>query len=119
MYNCIINFKLPDQFGRNGGPNLVFFPGSTIGNLMPNEVGSFFKRLSQVIGVKGGILIGVDLKKDTQILNEAYNDAQGYTAAFNLNLLLRMRSELNAYVDIASFNHLAFFNEKLGLEVNK
>ena len=108
------NFKLPDQFGRNGGANLVFFPGSTIGNLMPNEVGSFLKRLSQVIGVKGGILIGVDLKKDIQILNQAYNDAQGYTAAFNLNLLHRMRSELHANVDIASFHHLAFFNEKLG-----
>ena len=108
------NFKLPDQFGRNGGPNLVFFPGSTIGNLMPDEAGRFLKRVSQLIGNKGGILIGVDLKKDIQTLNRAYNDAQGYTAAFNLNLLHRMRSELNAIVDISSFDHLAFFNEKLG-----
>jgi len=108
------SFKLPDQFGKNSNANLVFFPGSTIGNLVPKVAGRFLKRVSQLIGDKGGILIGVDLKKDIQILNRAYNDEQGYTAAFNLNLLHRMRSELNATVDVASFHHLAYFNEKLG-----
>ena len=105
-------FEMPEQVGGSAGGPLVFFPGSTIGNLTPNDAGKFLKWLRNLIGVNGSILLGVDLKKEKIILNEAYNDTQGFTAAFNLNLLHRMKNELNAEIDIASFRHLAFFNEE-------
>jgi dimethylhistidine N-methyltransferase len=105
-------FEMPEQVGGSNGGQLVFFPGSTIGNLTPLDAGKFLGQVRNLIGENGSILIGVDLRKDKIILNEAYNDVAGYTAAFNLNILHRIKNELNAEIDIASFRHLAFFNEE-------
>ena len=84
---------LPKEFGVTGKAPLLFFPGSTIGNQTPGEVGQFLERVNSLLGANGSILIGVDLKKDKNILNRAYDDAEGFTAAFNLNLLKRMKNE--------------------------
>ena len=94
---------------------LAFFPGSSIGNFEPHEAETFLKGLTSMLGTTGdALLIGVDLKKDTEILNAAYNDAQGITAEFNLNLLRRIQRELGAHVDTRAFRHHAFYNEILG-----
>jgi len=86
-----------------------FFPGSTIGNLHPIEARAFLQRANRVLQ-GGGLLIGVDLVKDPAKLHAAYNDAQGVTAAFNLNLLRRINSELNADFDLSGFVHHAFYD---------
>ena len=67
-----------------------------------------------MVGKGGKFLIGVDLKKDNNVLSNAYNDAQKITAQFNLNLLVRMQTELNAEIDITGFSHNAFYNEEQG-----
>jgi len=105
---------LPDRTGEGAQRRIAFFPGSTIGNQTPEEAVEFLKRIRRVVGDGGGLIIGVDLKKDTDILNRAYNDADGYTADFNLNLLHRMKKELNAAVNPDQFEHLAFYNEDKG-----
>lgn len=94
-----------------GAARLAFFPGSTIGNFDPVEAVAFLKNMRRMVGAGGGLIIGVDLKKDKAILDAAYNDAQGLTAAFNLNLLTRIARELDARIDPAGFRHHAEFNE--------
>jgi dimethylhistidine N-methyltransferase len=89
---------------------VAFFPGSSIGNFTPAEAEAFLARLRQALPPGSGVLIGVDLVKDTGILEAAYNDAAGVTAAFNLNLLERMRRELGVTVEPGNFRHLAFFD---------
>ena len=95
-------------------PRLGFYPGSSIGNFEPSEARRFLSHLRTVLGPEGALLIGVDLKKDAQILHAAYNDANGVTALFNLNLLVRMQRELEASVNINAFRHQAFYNEQEG-----
>jgi dimethylhistidine N-methyltransferase len=92
------------------GRRLVFFPGSTIGNFEPYEALTFLQRVRRLVGPDGALLIGVDLKKDPRILHNAYNDRQGITAAFNLNLLERLRRELGAELDLDGFRHRAVYN---------
>ena len=94
--------------------NVVFFPGSSIGNFDPKGAVEFLTSIAQLVKSGGYLLIGVDLKKDTAILNAAYNDAQGITAQFNLNLLHRINRELNADFDLSSWQHKAFYNEQAG-----
>nr|CRH05763.1 Conserved protein of unknown function [Candidatus Magnetococcus massalia] len=94
-------------------PRLVFFPGSSIGNFEPEEAIALLKRTSALLGDGGGLLIGVDLPKDPQLLNDAYNDAQGVTAAFNKNLLTRINREVGADFDLGQFEHHAFYDEQL------
>jgi L-histidine N-alpha-methyltransferase len=96
------------------GARLGFFPGSTIGNFEPEEAEAFLDRCAGVLGAGSGLVIGVDLKKPTEILHAAYNDARGVTAAFNLNLLARMNRELDADFDAARFAHDAFYAEREG-----
>lgn len=93
---------------------VVYFPGSTIGNLVPADARAFLRNAGSLAGAGGGLLIGVDLKKDTARLKAAYNDARGVTAEFNLNLLARINRELGAAVDVSAFRHFAFYNEALG-----
>ena len=93
---------------------LAFFPGSSIGNFHPHEAVHFLKQLATNLRPHGALLIGVDLKKDARLLHAAYNDAQGVTAAFNLNLLWRIRAELDTDLDPACFAHHAFYNESQG-----
>ena len=92
--------------GRRGGC-AVYFPGSTIGNLTPEEAQAF---LAMTRGQAGRMLVGVDLKKDANVLHAAYNDAKGVTAAFNLNLLRRINRELGGDFDLRRFAHYAFYN---------
>jgi dimethylhistidine N-methyltransferase len=99
---------------RGGQRRLAFFPGSSIGNFAPLEALRFLKNVAQQLAPDDGLLIGVDLKKAPAILNAAYNDAAGVTAAFNLNLLARCNRELGADFDIAAFAHRAFYNEAAG-----
>lgn len=88
---------------------VVFFPGSTIGNFTVPEALVFLRNARAVAGRRGAMLVGVDLKKDPALLHAAYNDSQGVTAAFNLNLLHRINRELGGDFDVASFEHRAHY----------
>lgn len=107
------DFELPD-FPPSSKRTTVFFPGSTIGNFEPHEAVHFLQRISGICGADGGLLIGVDRKKDPRTLIPAYNDAQGVTAEFNLNVLARANRELGTRFDLAQFEHHALYNEKEG-----
>ena len=100
--------QLPAVVQRN--KRLFFYPGSSIGNFTPVEAMDFFRRLRAACDNDGGLLIGVDLIKDQEILNAAYNDALGVTASFNLNLLLHLNKLLGANFDIRAWRHNSFFN---------
>lgn len=106
--------SLPIPDATPAGPRLLFFPGSSVGNFHRQEVLGFLGRVRQALGADGMLLIGVDTKKDPVLLNAAYNDAQGVTARFNLNLLQRMRRELAMECRPEQFEHRAFYNESLG-----
>jgi len=106
-------FPLPPLPGA-GGKRVGFFPGSTIGNFEPDAAVAFLANYAHILGPKGEMLIGVDLKKETDILEAAYNDRAGVTAAFNLNLLERVNRELDGDLDIDRFEHLAFYSSAEG-----
>lgn len=91
---------------------LGYFPGSTIGNFPPREAVRFLANARQLLGPQARMLIGVDLVKPFDVLERAYNDQKGVTAAFNLNVLHRINSELDATFDVDQFAHWAFFNEQ-------
>ncbi len=97
-----------------GRRRIGFFPGSTIGNFTPDQAEAFLRRAAGTLGSDSGFVVGVDLKKDTAVLHDAYNDRQGVTAAFNLNLLHRINRELHGEIDPANFRHLAFYNVAAG-----
>jgi dimethylhistidine N-methyltransferase len=92
----------------------VYFPGSTIGNFHPDEVLRLLGQIAALCGSGGGLLIGIDLKKDVDTLEAAYNDRQGVTAEFNLNLLERINRELAADFQLDQFRHDATYNEDQG-----
>ena len=92
----------------------IFFPGSTIGNFQPVRAKKFLLGSADLLGLNGGLLIGVDMKKDTDVLKRAYNDKQGITAKFNKNILLHINRELDAGFDTDLFKHHAFYNELEG-----
>jgi dimethylhistidine N-methyltransferase len=94
--------------------NIVYFPGSTIGNFEPDEAMQFLRRIASVCRGGGGLLIGADLKKDPQVLDAAYNDSAGVTAEFNLNLLERINRELGANFDLDQWRHRAIYNSNAG-----
>jgi L-histidine N-alpha-methyltransferase len=106
--------SLPEALEEKAGRRVVFFPGSTLGNFDPAEAESFLAKMGQLVGEGGGILLGVDLKKDRAVLERAYADPEGVTAAFNLNLLRRMNRELQANFVLSRFAHRAVYNENLG-----
>jgi dimethylhistidine N-methyltransferase len=92
----------------------AYFPGSTIGNFEPAQAVELLARIARLCGKDGGLLIGVDLKKDEAIIEAAYNDRLGVTAQFNLNLLHRINRELGADIDVDRFTHQARYNRELG-----
>jgi dimethylhistidine N-methyltransferase len=96
------------------GRRVVFFPGSTIGNFEPAEALDFLRRARELAGGDGAVLIGVDLHKPKPILDHAYNDPEGYTARFNLNVLARINREMGADFDLGAFAHRAFYDEAHG-----
>ena len=95
-----------------GKRRVVYFPGSTIGNLTPGEAVALLRRTARLCGPQGGLLLGVDQKKQPSILTQAYNDDAGVTAAFNVNILRRINRELGADFQIDQFWHHAFYNPK-------
>lgn len=103
------SFAVPSN-GFDAARTVVYFPGSTIGNFEPREAHAFLARMAQAAGSGGGLLIGVDLEKDRDTVELAYNDAQGVTAAFNKNLLRRINRELGATFDPDAFRHRAVYN---------
>lgn len=106
-------FVLPVD-GYKNSRRVVYFPGSSVGNFDPEETEKFLESIAEVCGVNGMLLIGIDLKKDPKILNKAYNDEQGVTAAFNFNLLTRINRELGADFNTENFRHNAFYNQEQG-----
>jgi len=100
---------LPDALAKR--PRLGFFPGSTIGNFSPAEACDLLMSLAGTLGAGARLVVGVDLVKDPVRLVAAYNDAAGVTAAFNLNLLVRLNREMGATFDVKRFAHSAIYNE--------
>jgi dimethylhistidine N-methyltransferase len=94
--------------------NVVYFPGSTIGNFEPNEALEFLRRIANVSGRGGGLLIGVDLQKDEKVIEAAYNDKAGVTAQFDLNLLVHINRETGANFDLSRWQHRAIYNSEAG-----
>jgi dimethylhistidine N-methyltransferase len=105
------DFSRPIRLPQPSAPRVVYFPGSTIGNLTPEEAHAF---LAMTRGQASRMLVGVDLRKDANVLHAAYNDSRGVTAAFNLNLLARINRELGANFDLKRFSHYAFYNAAAG-----
>ncbi len=93
--------------------NVIYFPGSTIGNFTPAQRRRLLDRFAQLTGADGGVLLGFDLRKDVTVLEAAYNDSAGVTRDFNLNLLRRINRELAGDFDIAAFRHEAVWNDAL------
>jgi dimethylhistidine N-methyltransferase len=106
-------FELPAALPATGR-RVLYFPGSTIGNFTPVEARAFLARWAPLLGAGGGALIGVDLKKDHAVLDAAYNDAQGVTAEFNLNVLRHLNRELGADFDLAAYRHVARYEAGQG-----
>lgn len=90
----------------------VYFPGSTIGNLHPPIARAFLRRVCELCGRSGGLIIGVDLQKSRHVLEAAYNDSAGVTAQFNFNLLVRLNRELGADFFLPCWHHRAIYNEQ-------
>ena len=111
-------FRLPSPSHR-ATRKVVYFPGSTIGNFEPDAALAFLHRIAAHCQAGGGLLIGVDLQKDHQILEQAYNDSQSVTANFNLNLLVRANRELHANFDLSAWKHRAIYDPAAGrIEMN-
>lgn len=106
--------QLPDIDEGSACRRVIYFPGSTIGNFTRPEALDFLRHARTIAGPGGTMLVGVDLKKDRQRLHAAYNDAQGVTAAFNLNLLTRINRELGGDFDVGAFEHHAFYDANEG-----
>jgi len=102
------NLRLPTEVAAHR--RLFFYPGSSIGNFSPGEAGAFLARVRALAGDDGQLLIGVDLVKETPILNAAYDDALGVTAAFNRNLLNHVNRLAGTDFDVRDWRHVAFFN---------
>jgi len=94
--------------------NIVYFPGSTIGNFSPEKAHSLLTVMHEEAGEDGALLIGVDLQKDRVVIERAYNDSAGVTAEFNLNVLLRINTEFGANFNVDLFRHHAVYNEEHG-----
>jgi L-histidine N-alpha-methyltransferase len=107
------DFTLPFEIPASNQPSrkrVVYFPGSTIGNFDPDKAHELLRRAARLAGPGGGMLLGADLKKDPRLLHSAYNDRQGVTAAFNLNLLVRINRELRGNFRVDQFWHHALYN---------
>jgi dimethylhistidine N-methyltransferase len=103
-------FKLPKEVARM--PKVGFFPGSTIGNFEPHEASAFLRSARDILGQGAQMIVGADLEKDERVLYDAYNDAAGVTARFNLNVLVRINRELGGNFDLSAFTHRAIYNRE-------
>jgi dimethylhistidine N-methyltransferase len=105
-------YRIPEA-PRTAESVAVYFPGSTIGNFTPDEAKGFLERIATVCGPAGGLLVGVDLDKDRGILESAYDDASGVTAAFELNVLERLNREFGADFRLDSFAYRSFYEPRM------
>jgi len=96
------------------GPVVLLFLGSNLGNFSGNEAEAFLQRLRYTLAPEDFLVIGLDLYKDPEIMNRAYNDSHGVTAQFNLNLLRRINRELRGNFDLEEFRHYSTFNPSTG-----
>ncbi len=106
------SFELPEI--NDTDRKVVFFPGSTIGNFRRETVNRFLSVVADIAGPDGGFLIGVDLKKEIPVMEAAYNDKKGVTAAFNRNMLHHLNQSLDSNFDPDAFKHKAIWNENVG-----
>lgn len=106
-------FDLP-ELEQDVWQKVAYYPGSTIGNFYPDDAVKFMDRIGNTVGQGGGFLIGVDLQKETAVLNLAYNDPEKVTAAFNLNSLVHLNREYDGDFILNCFKHDAFYNEDKG-----
>jgi dimethylhistidine N-methyltransferase len=106
--------RIPASYLLGASSRVAFFPGSTLGNMEPHEAISFLRNVGRTLKPAGKILVGIDLQKDPRVLVAAYNDAAGVTAAFNLNVLERIRQEFGAQIDLDRFGHRAIYNAEEG-----
>lgn len=104
-------WELPARINEKSR-KVVYFPGSTIGNFQPGEVISLLEHLGRLLGKEGGLLIGIDLQKDISTIEAAYNDSQGVTSQFSLNLLRRINRELKGNLNLNEFYHWAKYDAK-------
>lgn len=104
------DFELPRNHGQ--GRSVLYFPGSTIGNFVVEEACNFLSHLAEMAEPRTALIIGADLRKDRSIIEAAYNDSRGVTAAFNRNLLRRINRECNATFDVEAFRHRAVYDEE-------
>lgn len=104
------SFALPDAV--RDMPKVGFFPGSTLGNFEPHEASAFMRSAREILGHGAQMVIGVDLEKDERVLYDAYNDAAGVTARFNLNVMVRINRELGGNFDTGAFTHRAIYNRE-------
>jgi L-histidine N-alpha-methyltransferase len=103
------------HISRNGSVRtMVLFLGSNIGNFEPHDAVNTLRAVHEVLDDGDALLLGADLKKDRAVLEAAYDDAEGVTAAFNLNVLARINRELGGGFDLKKFSHMARYDEKLG-----
>jgi dimethylhistidine N-methyltransferase len=105
-----VDFDIPADVPA--GPRAAFFPGSTLGNLGPEDATVLLRRMREHVGRGGKAMIGVDLRKDVETLIAAYDDKRGVTAEFNLNLLTRINRELGGDFALEAFAHEARWNER-------
>ncbi|MGA7803167.1 L-histidine N(alpha)-methyltransferase, partial [Bradyrhizobium sp.] len=114
VYPVAADFTAPFTLPREitDMPKVGFFPGSTIGNFEPHEACRFLRSARDILGQGAQMIIGADLEKDERVLRDAYNDADGVTARFNLNVLVRINRELGGNFDLSSFTHRAIYNRE-------
>ena len=106
-------FELPN-LDFNYRNEIIYYPGSTIGNFTPEQAQRFLNRISKLTLTDGGLLIGIDMKKDRNTLERAYNDEMNITAEFNLNVLNRLNKELQTDFNLNQWKHIAFYNDEHG-----
>lgn len=116
VFAACIDFTQPLDlaFCPDNLKKIAFFPGSSLGNFEPGAATRFMSQIAESVGAGGGLLIGIDLKKQKKVLENAYNDNIGITAAFNLNVLTRINQELDAGFKLDTFEHHAFYNVDKG-----
>ncbi|WP_432798440.1 L-histidine N(alpha)-methyltransferase [Poriferisphaera sp. WC338] len=107
------DLHLPEIVG-DGKKRVVYFPGSTIGNFHHDQSEQLLNEIASLVGPGGGLLIGVDLKKQAKVLTRAYNDKAGVTAAFNLNLLAHLNRRIGSNFELTCFEHRGVWNRELG-----
>lgn len=113
VYPVVADFTRPFELPPvPAARKVAYFPGSTLGNFDPTEADDLLRRIARLVGRGGGLLLGLDLRKSPAVLEPAYNDARGVTAAFNRNVLVRINRELDGDFDPAAFRHRAIYNRE-------